>query len=73
MADQDPCPESIAGDSGHKTMAMAVEAESDTGNGQLVGAVGGIDKGIATGCITDVEWRDEDTSIEINDENVTVP
>ena len=41
MADQDPCPDSVAGDSGHGT--MTVETEPVTDNEELIRAVGGTD------------------------------
>ena len=48
MADQDPHPESVAGDSGHGTMAMTAETEPVTDNEELIGAVGGTDESIPT-------------------------
>ena len=42
MADQDPCPDSVAGDSGHGT--MTVEAETVADNEELIRAVGGTDE-----------------------------
>ena len=72
MADQDPCPESVAGDSGHGTMAMTAETESITDNEELIGAVGGTDENILTQHCSDIEWNEEDPLIEINDENINV-
>ena len=72
MADKDPHPESVAGDSGHGTMAMTAETEPVTGNEELIRAVGGTDENISTGYCSDIEWKEEDPLIEINDENVTI-
>ena len=33
----------------------------------------GIDKNISAGYLSDLEWKEEDPLIEINDENVTIP
>ena len=49
MADQDPHPESVAGNSGHRTLAVAVETEPTADNGKLIGAVGGMDVGTSPG------------------------
>ena len=70
MADQDPCPDSVAGDSGHGT--MTVEAETVADDEELIRAVGGTDENPFTQHCSDVEWNDKDLLIEINDENVTV-
>ena len=70
MADQDPHPDSVAGDSGHGTMAAEVETITD--DEELIRAVGGIDENPSTQHCSYVEWNDEDLLIEINDENVTV-
>ena len=72
MADQDPHPEFDTGDSGHGTMAMTAETKPVTGNEELIGAVGGTDGNTSTGYCSDIEWKEEDLLIEINDENVTV-
>ena len=37
MVNQDPCPDSVAGDSGHGTMAMNAETEPAAGNEELIG------------------------------------
>ena len=73
MVTQDPCPDSVAGDSGHGTMAMTSETEPVTSNEELIGAMGGTDENVSTGYCADVEWKEEDILIEINDENVTIP
>ena len=69
MADEDPYPDSVAGDSGHGT--MTAEAETIT-NDELIGAVGAVDENHSTQPCSDVKWNDKDVLIEINDENVTV-
>ena len=56
MADQDPRPESVAGDSGHETMAMTDEIEPVAGNEELTGAMGGTEN-ISTRHYSDVEWN----------------
>ena len=70
MADQDPHPDSVAGESGHGT--MTIETEPVTDNEELIGAVGGTDENSSTQHHSDIEWNDEDLLIEINDENVTI-
>ena len=70
MADQDPCPDSFAGDSGHGTMTAKAETIAD--DEELIRAVGRIDGNLSTQHCSDVEWNDEDVLIEINDENITV-
>ena len=72
MADQDPHPGSVAGDSGHRTMAMTDESEPVAGNEELIAAVGGTDENISTRHCSDIEWNEEDPLIEINDENITI-
>ena len=42
MADQDPCPDSVAGRSGHGTMTVKTEPVAE--NEELIGAVGGTDE-----------------------------
>ena len=70
MADQQPHPDSVAGDSGHGT--MTVEVETVTDDEELIGAVGGTDESPSTKHCSDVKWNDEDLLIEINDENIIV-
>ena len=70
MADQDPHPDSVAGDSGHGM--MTVEVETVTDDEELIGAVGGTDENPSTQHCSDAKWNDEDLFIEINDENVTI-
>ena len=81
MVDQDPHSRSVAGDSGHGTMVMTSEAKPVNSNEELIRAVGGIDEdatagineNILAGYLSDVEWKEEDPLIKINDENVTIP
>ena len=73
MVDQDPHYRSVAGDSGHGMMAVTPEAKPVKDNGELIGAVGGINENISAECLSDVEWKEDDPLIEINDENVTIP
>ena len=35
--------------------------------------MGGIDEGVSSGYLSDVEWKEEEPLIKINDENVTIP
>ena len=65
MADQDPCSESVAGDSGHRTMAMTDEIGPVADNEKLIGAVGGTDENTSTRHCSDVEWYEEDPLIEL--------
>ena len=80
MVDQDPHSRSVAGDSGHGMMAMTSEAKLVDSNEALIRAVGGIDEdaligideNISAGYLSDVEWKEKDPLIKINDENVTI-
>ena len=80
IINQDPCLGSVAGDSGHGTMVTTSETEPVNSNEELIGAVGGINENVSTGIdenisagyFSDVEWKEEDLLIEINDENVTI-
>ena len=73
MVDQDPCSESVAGDSGHGTMAATGEDEPINNTEELVGAVGGVNESVATEHLSDIEWRDDDPLFMFDDENVTEP
>ena len=73
MVNQDPHSGSVAGGSGHGTMAVTPKAELVEGNGELIGAIGEINENVLTECLSDVEWKEDDPLIEINDENVTIP
>ena len=65
MADQDPHPDSVAGDSGHGTMTVETEPVAD--NEELIRAVGGL---MRTPPLNTVLMSNG--MIEINDENVTI-
>ena len=66
---------------GHGMMATSSEANPIDSNEEVIRAMGGIDKDIPAGIndnimagyLSDVEWKEEDPLIEINDENVTIP
>ena len=53
--DQDPHPDSVAGDSGHGTMTG--EAEMVVDDGELIRATGGNDENPSTQHFSDVEWN----------------
>ena len=72
MVNQDPHPDSVTGDSGHGTMATTAETEPATSNEELIGTVGGTDENISAGYCSNIEWKEEDILIEINDKNVTI-
>ena len=80
MVDQDPHSRSVAGDSGHGMVAMTSEAKPVDSNEELIRAMGGINEDASTGIgenilagyLSDVEWKEEDPLIKINDENVTI-
>ena len=73
MINQDPHSRSVAGDSGHGTMAVTPEDNPVNSNEKLVGAVGGIDENVSAENLSDVEWKEDDPLFEFNDENVTIP
>ena len=73
MVNQDPHCGSVAGDSGHGTMAATQEDELIDSTEGLVGAVGGVDESVTAEHLSDVEWRDDDPLFVFNDENVTKP
>ena len=73
MVNQDPCFGSVAGDSGHGTMAVTPEEEPVNSNKELVGVMGGADKNISAENLSDVEWKEDDPLFKFNDENVTIP
>ena len=80
MVDQDTCSRSVAGNSGHGMMATTSEVKPVNSNEELFGAMGGIDENVSAwinenvlaGYLSDVEWKEENPLIEINDENVTI-
>ena len=81
MVNQDPYSGSVAGDSGHGTTTMTSETKPVNSNEELIGAVGGInendstwiDENISAGYLSNMEWKEEDPLIKINDENITIP
>ena len=73
MVNQDPHSRSVAGDSGHGMMAVTPEDEPVNSHEELVGAMGGTDENVSTENLSDVEWKEDDPLIKINDENVTIP
>ena len=72
MVNQDLHSGSVVGDSGHGMMAVTQEDEPINSNEELVGVVGGIDEGVTTENLSDVEWKD-DPLFEFDDKNVTKP
>ena len=73
MVNQDPHFGSVAGDSGHGTMAATQEDEPIDSTEELVGAVGGVNENVTAEHLSDVEWRDDDSLFVFNDENVMKP
>ena len=73
MVDQDPYSGSVAGDSGHGTMATTQEDEPINSTEELVEAVGGVNESVNAVHLSDVEWRDDDPLFMFNDKNVTKP
>ena len=71
MVNQDSHSGSVAGDSGHRTMAATGEDEPIDSTEELIGAVGGVDESVTSEHLSDVEWRDDDPLFMFNDENVT--
>ena len=72
MVNQDPHSGSVAGDSGHGTVAATGEDEP-IDNTKVVGAVVGVNKSVTTEHLSDVKWRDDDPLFMFNDENVIKP
>ena len=54
-------------------MAVTSEAEPVNKNEELIGAMGGINENVSAGYLSDVERKEDDPLIKINDENVTIP
>ena len=73
MVDQDPHSGSVAGDSGHGTMAATGEDEPIDSTEELVGAVGGVNESVTAEHLSDVKWRDDDPLFMFDDKNVTKP
>ena len=71
MVDQDLHSGSVAGDSGHSTMAATGKDEPINSTDALVWAVGGVNESVTTEHLSDVEWRDDDPLFMFDDENVT--
>ena len=55
MVDQDPCSGSVAGDSGHSTIAVTWEDEPIDSTEELVRAVGGVNESVAAEHLSDVK------------------
>ena len=64
MVNQDPHSGSVAGNSGHGTMAVTPEGDPVNSNEKLVGAVDGIEENVSGENLSDVEWK-EDTCPDI--------
>ena len=73
MVNQYPISRSVAGDSGHGTMAVTSGAEPVDNNEELIGAMDRINENVLAGYLSDVELKKDDPFIEINNENVTIP
>ena len=73
MVDQDPHSGSVAGDSGHGTMAATQEDEPIDSTEELVGALGGVNESVTNEHLSDVEWRDDDPLFVFDSKNVTKP
>ena len=69
MVNQDPHSGSVAGDSGHGTMAVTPEDNPVNRNEKLVGAVGGIDENVSAENLSDVEWKEDAPLFKFNDKN----
>ena len=57
MVNQDPCSGSVAGDSGHETMATTQEDKPIDSMKKLVGGVGGVDESVTTEHLSNVMGR----------------
>ena len=73
MVNQDLHSRSVAGDSGHGTMAVTPKDKLIDSNEKLVGAMGGINENVSAENLSDVECKEDDPLLEFNDENVTIP
>ena len=73
MVDQDPHSGSVAGNSGHGTMAATGEDEPIDSTEELIGAVEGVHESVTAEHPSDVKWRDNDPLFMFDDENVTNP
>ena len=72
MVDQDPHSGSVAGDSGHGTMA-ATQEDKPIDSTEELGALGGVNESVTNEHLSDVEWRDDDPLFVFDSENVTKP
>ena len=73
MINQDPHSGSVAGDSGHGTMAVTPENDPVNSDEKLVGLVGCTDENVSAENLSDVVWKEDDPLFEFNDENITIP
>ena len=73
MVNQDPHSRSVAGDSGHGTMAVTPEDKPVDSCEQLVGVMGGINENVSAENLSDIEWKEDNQLFKFNDENVTIP
>ena len=73
MVNQDPHSASVAGDSGHDTMAATGEDETINSTEELAGAVGRVKESVTAEHLSNVKWRDDDPLFMFDDENVTKP
>ena len=73
LVNQDPHSGSVAGDSGHGTMAATQKDEPIYSTEELVGAMGGVNEKVTAEHCSDVEWRDDSPLFVFDDENVTKP
>ena len=67
MVNQDPNSGSVAGDSGHGTMAATWEDEPIDSTEELVGAVGGVNESVTAEHVSYVKWGDDDPLFMFND------
>ena len=73
MVDQNPHSGSVAADLGHGTMTATGENEPINHIEELIVAVGGVDKSVATEHLLDVKWKDGDLLFVFDDDNVIKP
>ena len=73
MTDQDPHSGSVAGDSGHGTMAATGKDEPISSTEELIEAVGGVNESVAAEHLSDVKWRDDNPLFMFDVENVIKP
>ena len=73
MVDQDLHSGSVAGDSGHDTMAATGEDKPINSTEELVGTMGVVDESVTAEHLSDVKWRDDDPLFMFDNEDVTKP